>query len=510
MTTNITTVTFNGIEVTDVDIQVHISPGVPNFTVVGLADKTIAESRERVRAAIESIGLSLPAKKIIVNLAPADLLKEGSHFDLGIACALLASMGVLPLAEIKEYLILGELSLNGVINPIAGVLPASMGALARNKGIICPEGNGVEAAWSGNSNILAPNNLIALINHFRGEQVLPAPEPKMDMNDIVYPDISDIYGQEAAKRSLEIAAAGAHSMLMMGPPGAGKSMLAKRLPGILPPMNAQEILECSTIASVAGLIRDGRLTRQRPFRAPHHSCTMAALVGGGIAKRVKPGEISLAHNGVLFLDELPEFGSSVLDALRQPLESREVSISRSNNYVQFPANFQFIAAMNPCKCGYLTDPSKTCNKAPKCGQDYQNKISGPIMDRFDIHIEVPAANFYDSGFTKSSNNITSSMIASQVAEARRIQQERFDGYGIRTNAELDGQILIDFAMPNDKGKELLNNVANKFKFSMRGYNRVLRVARTIADLDGSRLVYEKHIAEAISYRQLDYRLKMAG
>lgn len=502
MIIHVSSLTFSGIDITDVDVQVQITPGVPAFTIVGLADKTIAESRERVKAALSSIGLSLPAKRILVNLAPADLVKEGSHFDLAIASAILASMKVLPADEIGEYLIIGELSLDGSILPVTGALPAAIGAVARDKGLICSGLNGKEAAWSGNQSIIAADNLIQLVNHFKGSQVIAQPEVMLDKEDITYPDLKDIIGQKPAKRALEIMAAGGHNMLMFGPPGTGKSMLAQRLPGILPPMEPEEILECSTIASIAGQTSGGKLTRTRPFRSPHHSCSMAAMVGGGVGKKVKPGEISLAHNGVLFLDELPEFPSGVIEALRQPIETGQILISRSNAHIRYPASFQLIAAMNPCKCGYLGDMYKACSKAPKCGSDYQSRISGPIMDRFDLHIEVTGSPNFDR--VQTSDEESSKAIAERVAKARQIQTTRYDGYNIRTNNRLDGQLLIDYATAADEGMQILNEAATKFRLSMRGYNRVLRVARTIADLDLSSKVHKIHIAEALSYRQMDF------
>lgn len=500
MTAHVATVTFEGIQAVPIDVQVQMISGLPSFTVVGLPDKAVGESRERVRAAIHAMGLSLPAKRIVVNLAPADILKEGSHFDLPIAIGLLVAMGVLPQDELDDYLALGELSLDGGLLPVAGVLPAAMHASAKGKGLVCPAASGGEAAWSGVNDILAPASLLALINHFKGTQVLSAPSCDTKASPARYTDMREIRGQYGARRALEVAAAGGHNLLMIGPPGAGKSMLASCLPGILPPLDATEILEASMIASIAGKLESGRLSPCRPFRDPHHSSSMAAMVGGG--RRALPGEISLAHHGVLFLDELPEFPRGVLESLRQPLENGRISVARAQAHVTYPARFQLVAAMNPCRCGYLADAGRACNKAPRCGADYQSKISGPLFDRFDMMIEVPEVATLDMLSSKSGEE--SRLVAARVAVARHMQKERFAALGMqeRINAELSGDKLHRMVEPDSKGKGLLEQATEKLRLSMRGYTRVLRVARTIADLEQSEQVRQPHIAEALSYRQL--------
>lgn len=500
MFARVTTVAFEGIEARAVDVQVQISSGMPAFTIVGLPDKAVAESRERVRGALNAIGLALPPKRITVNLAPADLPKEGSHYDLPIALGVMASAGAIAPDAIEAYCVLGELALDGSIAAIAGALPAAIGANALDKGLICPGPCGAEAAWAATDMpILAPNDLLQLINHFKGLQTLRRPEPDLEPEDESMPDLADIKGQETAKRALEVAAAGGHHLLMVGPPGSGKSMMAKRLPSILPPLAPAEMLEVSMIRSLAGDLAGGRIGRNRPFRAPHHSASMAALVGGGT--RPRPGEVALAHLGVLFLDELPEFNPQVLDALRQPLESGETVIARANHRITYPSRVQLVAAMNPCRCGHAGEPGHVCAQGRACAERYQARISGPLLDRIDVQIEVPAVSAADLVLPRAAEG--SSDVRARVAAARAIQTERYRRLGlptVRTNAEADGALLEDVAAPDAQGLALLRDAAGTLSLSARGYHRTLRLARTLADLDGADTVARLHIAEALSYR----------
>jgi magnesium chelatase family protein len=512
MVQRVATVAFEGIDARAVDVQVQVAPGLPAFNIVGLPDKAVSEAKERVRSALIASGLALPARRITVNLAPADLPKEGSHYDLPIALGLMAAIGAISADALAGFTVLGELGLDGSIAPVAGVLPAAIGANGRGDGLICPAACGPEAAWaSPEIEIVAAQSLIQLANHFKGTQVLSRPQPKVREVAGVALDLADIKGQEAAKRALEVAAAGGHNLLMIGPPGAGKSMLAARLPSILPPLSPAELLEVSMIASVAGEIEGGALTNARPFRSPHHSASMPALVGGGL--RARPGEISLSHNGVLFLDELPEFTAQVLDSLRQPLETGEVSIARANHRVTYPACFMLVAAMNPCRCGRASDPGFACKRGPnlRCAADYQARLSGPLLDRIDLHIEVPAVTASDLILPPPSEG--SREVAARVARARDIQAQRYEALGlagIRINAQANGPVLEEIAQLDNGGQKLLRDAADAMRLSARGYHRVLRVARTLADLDGADKVGRVHLAEALSYRALADEVRRAA
>lgn len=491
------TVAFEGVEARMVEVQCAVAPGMPNFALVGLPDKAVSEARERVRAALSAMSIALPSRRITVNLSPADLPKEGSHFDLPIALALLAALEIIPKDAVETTVALGELSLDGRLIPVAGALPAAMAAAEEDRTLLCPQSCGPEAAWVGAVQVLAAPSLDAVVRHYTGQSPLTPAEAGEVLADPSPRDLREVKGQERAKRALEIAAAGRHHMLMLGTPGSGKSMLAARLPGILPPLTATEALETSMIHSLAGLITEGGISRQRPFREPHHTASMAAIVGGG--KGAKPGEISLAHNGVLFLDEFPEFSRPVLETLRQPIETGEVVVARANAHVRYPCRFLLIAAANPCRCGYLTDPARACTRAPACGEDYIGRISGPLMDRFDLRVEAPPVAWQDLDLPATGD--TSATVAARVTAARARQTARFAAHpGLRANADMEGRLLEETASPDSEGRDFLSRAAERFGLTARGYHRILRVARTIADLDASTNVRRPHIAEAVGYR----------
>ncbi|MDR0555860.1 MAG: YifB family Mg chelatase-like AAA ATPase [Holosporaceae bacterium] len=499
MQATVKTVSFIGITATEIEVQIQVLNGLPAFTIVGLPDKTVAESRERIRAALFSMGISLPAKRITVNLAPADVQKEGSHYDLPIALALLTAMEVIQQEDIVTVLAVGELSLSGTVAKVPGVLPAAICAKSQGRTLICPEECAQEAIWAGENSILAPKSLMSLVNHFTGLQLLPLVRAQHSEKTVKPTDFgcfSDIKGQMLAKRAMEIAAAGAHNMLMLGPPGVGKSLLASRTPSILPPVTSIEALEITMIHSLAGQMTDVGLITERPYRAPHHSASLPAMVGGGT--NAKPGEISLAHRGVLFLDELPEFSRQALESLRQPLEIGKITIARASNHVTYPAKIQLIAAMNPCRCGYLGVTEKECHLAPKCGRDYMKKISGPLLDRIDIFVDIPDVRLSD--FAQNRADIEqSTAIRERVIRAREIQLDRYRGLSIMTNSEANGHELEHYL--TDSAKEILYKCVDKAKISARGYYRIVKLARTLADTKESDSIAAEDISEALGYRR---------
>ncbi|RJL18066.1 YifB family Mg chelatase-like AAA ATPase [Paracoccus siganidrum] len=490
-------VAFEGIEARLVEVQCALAAGLPGFSIVGLPDKAVSEARERVKAAFGAMAVALPNKRLTVNLSPADMPKEGSHFDLPIALAVLAALEIVPAEELSRCVALGELALDGRLVPVAGALPAAMAAAEDDRALICPRACGSEAAWIDRVPVLAPATLREVVDHLTDRAPLPRAAPGKLADPPPAGCLSEVRGQERAKRALEIAAAGRHHLLMIGPPGAGKSMLAARLPGLMPPLAPAEALESSMIHSLNGSLPEGGLMRHAPYCDPHHNASMPAMVGGG--RGARPGQVSLAHNGVLFLDELPEFPRQVLETLRQPIETGEVTIARASAHIRYPCRFLLVAAANPCRCGYLADPARACTRAPGCGGDYLGRISGPLLDRFDLRLELPAVGIADLELPPGGE--TSAQVAARVAAARRIQSRRFAGHPrIRVNAEASGALLDQIASPDSEGRDLLGRAAEKLGLTARGYHRILRSARTIADLDGSETVRTPHLAEAISYR----------
>lgn len=491
------TVAFEGIEARSVEVQCAITPGLPSFSIVGLGDRAVSEARDRVRAALTAMSIALPSKRITVNLSPADMPKEGAHFDLPIALTLLTALDILPRDTMEETLSLGELSLDGSLVPVIGALPSAMTAAEQDRQLICPKACGSEAAWVDATRVIAPPTLHAAVQHLTGQSPLPVATPGQISTTQNSKDLRDVKGQERAKRAMEIAAAGRHHLFFVGTPGSGKSMLAARIPGILPPLSPSEALETSMIHSLAGLLDEGGICRDRPFREPHHTASVAAIAGGG--RSAQPGEISLAHHGVLFMDEFPEYPRPVLETLRQPIETGDVVIARANAHVRYPCKFMLVAAANPCKCGYLSDPARACARAPVCGEDYLGRISGPLLDRFDLRIDVPPVSFTDLNLPATGDS--SQTVRARVTAARDIQAARFAGLDdTRVNADVEGAHLEEIAQLDQTGQALLTKAAKHYGLSARSYHRILRVARTIADLDARPNIEADHISEAISFR----------
>ncbi|MDR1391361.1 MAG: YifB family Mg chelatase-like AAA ATPase [Holosporales bacterium] len=505
MISKVKTVAFVGMKPIEITVEAQISPGIASFCIVGLPDKTVGEAKERIRSTFFQLGLGFPSRKVIVNMAPADIPKAGSHYDLPIALAILGAMEAIDIFLLENSISVGELGLDGSLSYISGTICAAMLANEKNMSLICPKDCEGEALWSGNESIIAAPNIVSLINHITGTcQITPSPLVKNTEKHFNFGiDMSDIYGQHLAKRAIEVAASGGHNVLMIGPPGSGKSMLASRIRTILPLLSSNEALETTCIYSLAGMLPKEGLIYQAPYRDPHNSASLISIVGGG--PDAKPGELSLAHNGILFLDEFPEFQRSTIESLRQPLETNNITISRAKEHITYPANIQLIAAMNPCKCGFYGDSSRQCSKAPKCAMEYRNKISGPILDRFDIVIYVNSIKV--SELFESEERVDSKTIRLRVSKVRAFQQERFSaqehGSESYLNGKAKGKYLESVTKLDVESKMFFQKAIERSNLSARSCHKILRVARTIADMEDSEDIQKHHLAEALQYRLLD-------